>query len=327
MKHAMRGADVVLEVLRSEGVTKIFGNPGTTELPLIDALARYPDIEYVLALQEATAVAMADGYAQTTRRPAFVNLHTAGGLGHGMGNILNALSSSTPLVITAGQQDRRHRVTDPLLAANLTGLASSFAKWTHEVSHIAELPIVLRRAFHDSLAAPRGIVFISLPMDVLDEVGLVDAESSQIQRSVTPPKVGDLAALLASFEPGRLALLAGDEVVAGNASAEVVELAEMLGAPVFGSSWPAVNSFPPGHALWKGNLPTRATEIAAWLEGYDALFALGGKALITILYSEGSALPERLDLIHLSPNSQDLGRTYCTRLGVTGDLRQPCLGW
>jgi len=321
LKQSMRGADVVLEVLRSEGVTRIFGNPGTTELPLIDALAHYPDIEYVLALQEASAVAMADGYAQVTRRPAFVNLHTAGGLGHGMGNILNAVASCTPLVITAGQQDQRHKVTYPLLAGDLTSLASSVAKWTHEVTDIAELPIVLRRAFQDAMAPPRGIVFLSLPMDVMDQVGLVDlGKRSLIDRAVTPADVKDLAHLIGSYEPGRLALLAGDEVVAGGADAKVVALAEMLGAPVFGSSWPAVNSFPPSHPLWMGNLPTKACEIAACLSGYDAIFALGGKSLITILYTEGPVVPEEVDIIHLSPNCQDLGRTYCTRLGVTGDL-------
>src|ERR1700710_273025 len=110
-----RGASILLEILRSEGVKFIFGNPGTTEFPLMDALIETPDIRYILALQEASAVAMADGYAQAARRPGFLNLHTAGGLGHGMGNLLNASVSQTPLVVTAGQQDSRHTATDPLL--------------------------------------------------------------------------------------------------------------------------------------------------------------------------------------------------------------------
>jgi benzoylformate decarboxylase len=121
--NARRGADVLLEILCSEGVEYIFGNPGTTELPLMDALLRTPDLRYVLALQEATAVAMADGYAQAARRPGFLNLHTAGGLGHGMGNLLNASVSQTPLVVTAGQQDSRHTVTDPLLFGELVRIA------------------------------------------------------------------------------------------------------------------------------------------------------------------------------------------------------------
>src|ERR1700750_2460592 len=117
-----RGAGVLLEILRSEGVEYIFGNPGTTELPLIDALLATPDIRYVLALQEASVVAMADGYAQAARKPGFLNLHTAGGLGHGMGNLLNASVSQTPLVVTAGQQDRRHSLTDTLLLRDLVSV-------------------------------------------------------------------------------------------------------------------------------------------------------------------------------------------------------------
>src|SRR4051794_37626889 len=123
----MRGRDVLLEVLRTEGVRHIFGNPGTTELPFIDALADNDlgaaDLHYVLALQEATAVGMADGYAQATRRPAFLNLHTSAGLGNAIGNLTNAQANRTPLVVTAGQQDRRHLVADPLLSGDLVGLA------------------------------------------------------------------------------------------------------------------------------------------------------------------------------------------------------------
>jgi benzoylformate decarboxylase len=111
--------------LCSEGVRCIFGNPGTTELPLVDALVDAPDISYVWVLQEASAVAMADGYAQAARRPGFLNLHTAGGLGNGMGNLLNASVSGTPLVVTDGQQDSRHTVTDPLLHGDLVGLATT----------------------------------------------------------------------------------------------------------------------------------------------------------------------------------------------------------
>ena len=111
-----RGAEILLEILRSEGTQFIFGNPGTTELPLIDALVVNPDFRYVWGLQEATAVCMADGYAQASGKPAFVNLHTSGGLGHGMGAIMNAKIARAPMVVTAGQQDLRHILADPLLA-------------------------------------------------------------------------------------------------------------------------------------------------------------------------------------------------------------------
>ncbi|MGU3540565.1 thiamine pyrophosphate-binding protein [Methylobacterium sp. A54F] len=319
---ARRGAEVLLEVLRSEGVRYIFGNPGTTELPLIDALTDAPDIAYVLALQEASAVAMADGYAQGARRPGFLNLHTAGGLGHGMGNLLNAQIAGTPLVVTAGQQDSRHFITDPLLFGDLVTIAGPTVKWAREVTHADQLPILLRRAFHDCSAAPSGPVFLSLPMDVMEE--MTDAAPggvSTIDRCAVAGSLDRLADHLAAVPPGRLALIAGDEIETSDASAEAVRLADALAAPVYGSSWPAHIPFPTAHPLWAGNLPTRATDIAEILGGYDAVFALGGKSLITVLYTEGSAVPAGTQVYQLSADVRDLGRTYVTQLSTVGDIR------
>jgi benzoylformate decarboxylase len=233
--NARRGADVLLEILCSEGVEYIFGNPGTTELPLMDALLRTPDLKYVLALQEATAVAMADGYAQTARRPGFLNLHTAGGLGHGMGNLLNASVSQTPLVVTAGQQDSRHTVTDPLLFGDLVRIAEPAVKWAREVASADQLPVLVRRAFHDASAAPTGPVFLSLPMDVMEEMSTVGIEGrSRIDRSAVGGSLERLAKYLADVAPGRLAIIAGDEIHASEAAEETVAVAQALGAPVMG---------------------------------------------------------------------------------------------
>jgi len=317
-----RGAAVLLEVLRSEGVRYIFGNPGTTELPLIDAMLGAPDIGYILGLQEASVVAMADGYAQASRRVGFINLHTAGGLGHGMGNLLNANVSSTPMVVTAGQQDSRHTIADPLLLGDLVRIASPAVKWGAEVTHPDQLPVLLRRAFHDANAAPTGPVFLSLPMDVMEEMSTVAIpERSYIERRPVAGSLERLAVHLAQIAPGRLAIIAGDEVYASNAAAQVTALAEMLGAPVFGSSWPSRIPFPTAHPLWAGNLPTTAAKIAHQLSGYDAIFALGGKSLITILYTEGPAVPNGCAVFQMSADVRDLGRTYYTPLSVVGDIR------
>ena len=137
------GRDVLLDVLRSEGVRHVFGNPGSTELPLMDALADADDLHYVLGLQEATVVGMADGYAQATHNAAFINLHSAAGVGHAMGNIFTAFRNRTPLVVTAGQQDYRHIITDPLLSGPLVELAGGTVKWGHEVRTAGELGTVL----------------------------------------------------------------------------------------------------------------------------------------------------------------------------------------
>ena len=317
-----RGAAVLLEVLRSEGVRYIFGNPGTTELALMDALTGAPDISYIWGLQEASVVAMADGYAQASGKPGFVNLHTAGGLGHGMGALINAQVSNTPLVVTAGQQDMRHNLTDPLLFGDLVKIAGPAVKWAHEVIHPDQLPVLVRRAFHDCTAAPSGPVFLSLPMDVMEQMSTVGiAEVSTIDRRSIAGSLPELADILTRIAPGKLAIIAGDEISASDASAEAVALAEAFGAPVFGSSWPAHIPFPTAHPLWQGNLPTKASEIRARLEPFDGIFALGGKSVITILYSEGPAVPPSCQVFQLSSDVRDLGRTYSTALSTVGDIK------
>ncbi len=317
-----RGAAVVVEVLRSEGVRYIFGNPGTTEMPLIDALAGEPEIAYILGLQEASVVAMADGYAQASGRPGFVNLHAAGGLGNAVGALMSARVAKTPLVVTAGQQDTRHSFTDPLLFGDLVSIAGPIAKSAHELSHPDQVPVLLRRAFHDSTAAPSGPVFLSLPIDVMERTTAVSAgEVSRIDRASMAGSLDELGDALAAVDPGRLALIAGDEIFTSGASAETAALAEAFGAPVFGSSWPSYIPFPTAHALWAGNLPTSASEIRAQLERFDAVFALGGHSTIAYPYSEGPAIPPSCRLFQLSADVRDLGRTYATALSCVGDIR------
>ncbi|MBF6639174.1 thiamine pyrophosphate-binding protein [Rouxiella silvae] len=317
-----RGADVLLETLHSEGVEYIFGNPGTTELPLMDALLRNPALKYILALQEASAVAMADGYAQASGKPGFLNLHTAGGLGHGMGNLLNSKVSQTPLVVTAGQQDTRHSISDPLLYDDLISIASPAVKWAQDVSNASQLPVLLRRAFHDANAAPSGPVFLSLPMDIMDQLTDVSiGEGSDIDRRAIGGSLPRLAQVLAQCTPGKLAIIAGDEIHTSHATAETIEVAELLGAHVYGSSWPSRIPYPTSHALWRGNMPTTAAGIAEILKNYEAIFALGGKSLITILYSEGPAVPEGCSVYQLSADVNDLGRSYATKLSIVGDIK------
>ncbi|MCW6510724.1 thiamine pyrophosphate-binding protein [Lichenifustis flavocetrariae] len=317
-----RGAAVMLEVLRSEGVRYIFGNPGTTELALMDALTEAPDIGYIWGLQEASVVAMADGYANASGRPGFVNLHTAGGLGHAMGALINAQVSNTPLVVTAGQQDMRHNLTDPLLFGDLVRIASPAMKWATEIITPDQIPVLIRRAFHDCTAAPSGPVFLSLPMNVMEQMSTVEiAEVSTIDRAAVAGSLDVLSDRLSAIKPGRIAIIAGDEISPSGASAEAVALAEVFGAPVFGSSWPAHIPFPTAHPLWCGNLPTKASEIRAILEPYDAVFALGGKSLITILYSDGPAVPQSCQVFQLSSDVRDLGRTYATALSCMGDIK------
>lgn len=312
------GREVLLDVLRTEGVRHVFGNPGSTELPLMDALAGADDLHYVLGLQEATVVGMADGYAQATGRPAFLNLHTSAGLGNAIGNLTNARANRTPLVVTAGQQDYRHIATDPLLAGPLVELAGGAVKWGHEARTAAELGTILRRAFHDASAPPAGPVFASLPMNLLDEEAGAAPPPSTIDGAPQGGGLEELADLLAGPGVGRVALVAGDAVAAGGATRALVELAEALGAPVFGAPLHGRGVFPPLHPLWRGMLSPAAVAIHASIEPFERVFLIGEQAFTVYPYTPGPALPASVELLHLSPDPTQLGRVWPVRLGVAG---------
>lgn len=319
------GREVLLEVLRSEGVRHVFGNPGSTELPLIDALAEVDDIHYVLGLQEATVAGMADGYAQATGRPAFLNLHTSAGLGNAVGNLTNAKANGAPLVVTAGQQDERQLVADPLLSGPLTELAAPTCKWAHEVRSLGELGTVLRRAFSDAAKAPAGPVFTSLRMDLLDRSGPT-AEVGAPPRSAfaldaTAGGLEELADLLTSPAVGRVGIVVGDEVATDRAQAEVAAVAEALGAPVHGSPLHSREVFDPAHPLWRGMLAPSAAAIRASLDGYDRVLLVGAHAFLVYPYSPGPPVPAGTELLHLSPDAATIGRAHPVRLGVHGAVR------
>src|SRR5688572_8975170 len=301
------GRDVLLEVLRTEGVRHIFGNPGSTELPLIDALADADDLRYVLALQEATVVGMADGYAQATGRPAFLNLHTSAGLGNAIGNLTNARANRTPLVVTAGQQDYRHIVTDPLLSGPLVELAAGTVKWGHEVRTPGELGTVLRRAFHDADHPPAGPVFVSLPMNQLDqEAGSAPAPST-VRTDAVAGGVEELADLLTTAAVGRVGIVVGDAVAAAGAVSSAVALAEALGAPVHGAPLHGRGVFPPSHPLWKGMLAPAAAAVSAALHGYRRVLLIADAAFTVYPYTPGPAVPPEVELLHLSSDAAQLG--------------------
>jgi benzoylformate decarboxylase len=163
----MSGKVALLELLKQEGVRVMFGNPGTTELPLMDALAAETELRYVLALQEAPAMGMADGYAQASGGLVMVNLHAAPGLGNAMGMLYDAQQAGSPIIVTAGQHEQRFNFTEPLLWADLPVIARPFVKWSEEVRQVADLPRAIHRAAKTALAPPTGPVFLSLPGDIL----------------------------------------------------------------------------------------------------------------------------------------------------------------
>lgn len=314
----MRVVDAVLDVLRDEGVDRVFGNPGTTELPFVDALAAAPDLPYVLAPHEGAVVAMADGYARATRRCAFVSLHVAAGLANGLLGMLNALRSRTPLVVTAGQQDSRHLVQDPMLSGDLTGLAHAAAKWTAEVHRAQDLPLVLRRAFRAAITPPEGPVFVSVPMDLLAEpfAGAVPARSALPER-IAAPVAGALPILTAARAP---AIVAGDGVGRADGVAALVEVAEALGAIVYHAPMNDRLNVPMDHPLYAGMLPPENREIRRALDRHDVVLLAGVRAFVPHHYSPEAAVGPRTRLVQLDDDPAQLGRTYPVEAALLGDV-------
>jgi benzoylformate decarboxylase len=316
----MNPMDAMLEVLRTEGVDKIFGNPGTTELPLIDALAKATDFEYVLAVQEHSAVAMADGYARATRRTAFVNLHVAAGLANGLIGMLNAKRSRTPMVVTAGQQDRRHLVEDPMLAGDLVGLAAAASKSAIEVHHARDLLVVLRRAFTLAAQPPAGPVFVSIPMDLLAEDVDVPVPARSPLAPLGPATGLDQAAwILAGAETP--AIVAGDGVGRDGAVAQLVNLAERLGATVFHQPMHDWVNFPFTHPLHAGMLAPRNEAVREALTGHDVVLVVGCHAFSPHHYTPGPAIPGYTRVVQLDDDPAELGRNFAVELGLTGGIR------
>ena len=226
----MSACDAMLHLLAEAGVKYLFGNPGTTELPLSDALVDYSRIKYILGLQEVPVMAMADGFAQASRSPGVVNVHISCGLGNAMGMLYNAHRAGTPLILTAGQTDRRLKFEEPILWSDMVRVARPWTKWAAEVERAADLPLAIRRAVQTSLMPPTGPVFLSIPVDVQREMGEFDLSPPRPINPLVRPPLDELqraAKVLAQAK--NPAILAGSRVLEAGAVEELVEFAELLG--------------------------------------------------------------------------------------------------
>jgi benzoylformate decarboxylase len=312
--------EIMLDVLRDEGVSHIFGNPGSTEMPLMDALVDAPDITYVLGLQEATAAGMADGYALATGRASFLNLHAMGGLGNAMGVLVASKASETPMVVTAGQQDTRHLFSDPWLAGDLVSLAEPVTKWAAEVRRGADLAPALRRAFAIARTPPQGPVFLSLPMDVLGETlsGAAPPRSAE-PRPAPGGGFSELAEALAAHDPARVVVLIGDDVPA-DAAPGAQALARAGGFQVYGTQLTSRAAFPASDPCWGGMLKPDFALIRQRLEGMEAVLLIGGRAFVAYPYRDVRPIPDGTRFYHLSSAAEAFGREHPADRAVLGDL-------
>ncbi len=314
------GKRAFLELLKQEGVELIFGNPGTTELPLMDALAVEPDLRYVLALQEAAVMAMADGYAQASGRLAVANVHVAPGLGNALGMLYDAQKAQAPILLTAGQHDQSFTQSEPILWADLPTIARPFVKWSSEVRRLSDLPRAIHRAAKTALAPPTGPVFLSLPADVLNSEADLDLGApTRLAAGLRGDRaaIDAAAALLARAE--RPLIIAGDAVAQGRAHAELVALAELLGAPVYAEGVANTASFPASHPLYAGAMVRLAPAIRGVLEQHDLLLSVGGDLFTLSLPSEVDPMPPGLAIIHIDVDPWEIGKNYAAAVAILGD--------
>lgn len=321
----MTGIHAFLELLAAAGVTRIFGNPGTTELPLNDALLADPRFRYHLGLHEIAVMGMADGYAMASGRLGVVNLHTATGLGNAMGMLYNAYAEGTPLLVTAGQQDRRLRLNEPVLAADLVGPVLPWTKWAYEVTRVEDLPNAVRRAVQIALTPPTGPVFLSLPVDLqMEACPPLDLRHPFVPERGPRPASSALervAAVLAIAK--NPAILAGSRVLEAGASAELVAVAELLGAPVFAEAVSSHGRLPMAadHPLYRGPIPPWSPQIHECLSGFDTLFFVGTNEMrLYIHHAPEVPIPPETILVHLDSDPREVGKSYPLEAGAVGDI-------
>jgi len=317
----MQVAARLIEILRAAGVGYLFGNPGTTELPFLDALDG-SGLTYVVALQEATAAAAADGYAQASGRLGVVNLHVAPGLANALSIVHNASRAKTPLLVTAGQQDTRLLLDAPILAGDMVKMTDGLTKWSYELRNAAEAPSALRRAIHLALSPPTGPVFLSLPMDLMtepcDDTGAAPGPVAA-RPAPEPEAIARAAALFAAAKAP--VIVAGDGVARAGAQAELVALAETIGAAVHGEPIHRRLSFPGDHPLWRGGLYPTATAVAKALERFDAVLIAGANVFTWLFHAPGSPFGANQRVVQIDDDPREISRSYPVTLGIVAALR------
>jgi benzoylformate decarboxylase len=308
------------ELLRQEGVEYIFGNPGTSELPLMDMLAQRDDLRYILSLHEGVALAMAAGYAEASGKIGVANFHVAPGLGNALGLTYTALMSRTPLLVTAGQQDRRMQLEEPLLWGDLVQMARPLTKWSYEVARAEDLPRAVRRAIKVAMTPPTGPVFLALPMDVLEAATELDL-SPTIRPDLRPGPLPELLTQAADVlcMANNPTIIVGDRVSKSGAIAEAVGLAETLGARVYGEPQSNSLAFPSAHPLFAGVLPSLSPGVRRALEPADVLLVVGLNLFQPFLYGPQAPLPVGATVVQIDSDPWEVGKNYPVQLGILSD--------
>jgi benzoylformate decarboxylase len=296
--------DATYNLLRKLELTTMFGNPGSTEQPFLKNFPR--DFQYVLGLQEASAVAMADGFAQATRKPVLVNLHTAAGTGNGMGNIMTAYQNKTPLIITAGQQTREMVLYEPLLTnRDETMMPRPWVKWAYQPVRAQDVPAAIMKAYAIAVQPPAGPVYVSIPLDDWDQPALGDAVVRTVSDRFAPDP-SRLAQFVERIRKSKTpALVYGQEIERSGGWDQAIKFAEQLRAPVFLAPLAERASFPQTHPQFQGMLPIAIGPLSKRLKGHDLVIVIGAPIFRYYPYIGGDYLPEGAELLQVTSDPAD----------------------
>ena len=318
----MTGVDALMAVLDSYDVEYVFGNPGSTEVVFMDALYQHPRIKYMLALHETVAMGMAGGYSWASGKTGFVNVHTAPGVANAISALYNANVADFNIVLTAGQQDTRLIQREPGLTGDLVSMTKPFTKWSAEVQHPQDIPLMMHRAFKMSRQTPQGPTFLSLPQDVLSrEADIEVGRPSWIPSGLRPdPEAIDRAAALLAGAKSPVLFL-GFRVSRCGALGEAVELAELIGARVTENRIRAETAFPSDHPLFEGGMWTDVPNAPDVLKDADVVMAIGANFISQLFYTSDQIVNPASKVIHLDTDPWEIGKNQPTDIGILADIK------
>jgi benzoylformate decarboxylase len=315
------GKDALVELLRSEGVTYVFGIPGATEIHFMDALEKAPDIQYILGLQEVVCAGMAEGYARASGKVGFLNLHTGPGVAAALPMLYNAQAGGVPLVITAGQNHTRLLQRDPHLSGDIVGMGKLYTKWSAEIAHAEDIPTVIQRAFKMAMQPPTGPVLVSLPQDVLEEQFDFNPRPNTV---VYPRLRADKAALARALEilegAKRPVILLESGIARCDALDEVVLFAELTGSRVY-QAWMSDLNFPVSHPQYLGDLDPTDAHAKDVLREVDVLIGIGCSLFAEGFFNPDPTLPPGVKIVHIDDNPWEIGKNMPVDCGIQGDIK------
>jgi len=318
----MTGKEVLMELLHKEDVEYIFGLPGATEVLFMDALEKYPEMRYILGLNEVVVAGMAEGYARMSGKPGILNLHTGAGVAAAMPMLINARAGGVPLVVTAGQQDSRILLKDPPLSGDLLGMGRFFSKWQAEILYADDIPMVIQRSFKMAMQPPAGPVFLSIPQNIMDQSIDFEYIPNKLPFTKLRPDldaINEAVELLISTKIP--AIVVGSGVARNNALPEVVKLAELIGARVY-QPWMADVNFPVQHPQYIGDFEPSSPETKKLLEQVDLLVGIGCQLFSLPFHQPKPILTKHTKIVQLDDNPWEIAKNFPVTVGIQGDIKE-----